>query len=181
MKCARCNADIARWRKYCSLQCYVEGRWGSAEDRFWSNVNISSGCWRWSGPTDKNGYGLFTNFWVEGKREQRAPRIAWILTIGAIPKGKWVLHHCDNSRCVNPSHLFIGDALANNRDMVSKGRQRYLCGEQSPGAVLTPVDVMEIRLLHAGGKSQRAIAKLFPVGLNAVNKVVRRKTWRNVP
>lgn len=82
-------------------------------------------CWLWTGPVFKKrgGYGAFT-MRLAGIIQVRAHRFAWTIYRGNIPKGMHVLHHCDNPRCVNPSHLFIGDQAANMRDKALKGRQR---------------------------------------------------------
>jgi len=36
--------------------------------------------------------------------------------------GMLVCHHCDNKRCINPDHLFVGTAKDNTVDMIKKGR-----------------------------------------------------------
>ncbi|MGH0033016.1 MAG: HNH endonuclease [Myxococcota bacterium] len=52
----------------------------------------------------------------------QAHRIAWGLANGADPGDAHVLHRCDNPPCVNPAHLFLGDAAANAQDRHQKGR-----------------------------------------------------------
>ena len=90
------------------------------EQRFWTKVRKTDGCWLWTGGVfQANGYGQVS----VNRRPDLAHRVAWRLSRGPIPVGKWVLHHCDNHRCVRPDHLFIGDQFANMRDMAAKGRQ----------------------------------------------------------
>lgn len=90
--------------------------------RFWSKVNQTEYCWEWSAYLDKNGYGVFSL----GKYSPRvsAHRFAYMLINGSIETGKVVCHSCDNPKCVNPSHLFIGTHQDNMRDMHVKGRAR---------------------------------------------------------
>jgi hypothetical protein len=102
----------------------------SVADRFWEKVDKSGDCWEWTATIDKSGYGIV------GMRPKnlKASRVAWMLTNGAIPDGLWVLHHCDNRRCVRPDHLFLGTNTDNQRDSVAKGRwrathQRLVSGE----------------------------------------------------
>lgn len=51
-----------------------------------------------------------------------AHRCAWRLWRGPIPEGKLVLHHCDNPRCINPDHLYLGTDADNVRDREARGR-----------------------------------------------------------
>lgn len=51
-----------------------------------------------------------------------AHRVSWILSYGEIPQGMLVLHHCDNTFCVNPTHLFLGTQRDNVHDALAKGR-----------------------------------------------------------
>lgn len=82
-------------------------------------VDQETGCWNWLKYVDPStGYG---NFRQDG--HQLAHRWAYATFRGEIPKGMWVLHSCDNRRCVNPDHLFLGNSRDNVLDMVAKGRQ----------------------------------------------------------
>ena len=86
---------------------------------FWKHSDrVPTGCWVWRGGKSKKGQGV-TRF--RGKNWGTA-RVAWTLTYGAIPTGRWVLHACDNPSCINPAHLFLGDAQSNVDDMCQKGR-----------------------------------------------------------
>ena len=117
------------------------------EARFWMHVNKNGPvmrpelgrCWLWTSTffvregREKYGqYGQFGFFTVKSHRTVQAHRYAWELTHGPIEghvpgdpdKEVCVLHKCDNPPCVNPSHLFLGSDLDNNRDMRAKGRWR---------------------------------------------------------
>lgn len=74
-------------------------------------------CWEWISNINSSGYGT-----IWDNSSQLAHRVAWRLFKGEIPDGMMVLHHCDNRACVNPGHLFVGDAVDNTWDMLSKGR-----------------------------------------------------------
>lgn len=79
-------------------------------------------CWEWIRFTCKIP-GAYPQFWT-GVAKMAAHRFSWELSNGPIPTGMWVLHHCDNPRCVRPDHLFLGTRLDNIRDMQAKGRLR---------------------------------------------------------
>lgn len=86
--------------------------------RLFDRVKKTRGCWNWTGHTNNHGYGGMR---VNGKQE-RVHRISYMVHHGKKPT-KWVLHHCDNRRCVKPDHLYEGDRSDNMRDM--KDRKRH--------------------------------------------------------
>lgn len=87
-----------------------------------------SGCWHYTGFINKGGYGTIG---FRGNRCFLAHRVSWILHVGEIPQGLFVLHKCDNRKCVNPDHLFLGTIQDNVDDMYAKGRaNNVIAGHQ---------------------------------------------------
>ena len=95
--------------------------------RYFAKVARTETCWLWTGATDACGYGIVRG--LDG-RVIRAHRLAWQLAVGPIPTDRCVLHHCDNPRCQNPAHLFLGTRADNAHDRDAKGRQVTLGGDR---------------------------------------------------
>jgi len=91
------------------------------------NRHPETGCLEWLGCCQSNGYGQVRI----NKVVYYAHHISWRLENGDIPTGMHVLHKCDNPRCVNPNHLFLGNHRDNMHDMMRKGRHKD--GPNSPG------------------------------------------------
>lgn len=88
-------------------------------NRFREKFKIrTNGCHEWQATRHSNGYGQMR---IETVAEY-AHRIAWRLAYGEIPEGMYVLHRCDNRRCVNPEHLYLGNQSINIADAKRKGR-----------------------------------------------------------
>lgn len=95
---------------------------GDPQRRFWCKAQIAGedDCWNWHAAIITNGYpyGLFR---LDSKRPmQLAHRCAWVFTNGEIKDGLFVLHKCDNPRCINPKHLYLGDQYQNVQDRVAR-------------------------------------------------------------
>lgn len=90
--------------------------------RLWYYVlpNDETGCWEWTGSLNGEGYGRLSLY---GKAKL-AHRVSYETCCGDVGN-LFVLHKCDNRRCVNPSHLMLGDAKANSDDMRAKGRDYH--------------------------------------------------------
>lgn len=132
-----------------------------------------NGCWVWK--ADK-GAG-YPGFRVSGQH-QRAHRYIWQKANGrALVAGECVCHACDNPRCVNPVHLFVGSHSDNMKDRSRKGR--FHCrGEDNPRAKVTRQVVADIRAQYAkGGIRQVDLGKQYGIAQNSVSKIVNQTTW----
>lgn len=156
-------------------------------DRFLEKVARSDGCWEWRGTLFRNGYGALSS--EDGIRLLLAHRVSWELFHGRpVPPGICVLHRCDNRRCVNPDHLFLGTQADNIADMITKGRQvsksvlsARFRGERNPGAKLTRDQAMHIRDMATNKRmTQKQIAATFSVSVALVQKIAAGKIWSQI-
>ena len=142
--------------------------------RFWDKVEVSAGCWEWTGGYTGSGYGEFS---LDGG-PVNAHRVAYMLGYGDIPDGMCVCLHCDNPRCVRLSHLFLGTHGDNARDSAVKGRRAK--GEKNGNSRLTESDIYEIRRLRLLGVTQDFLAKMWRISQSHVHNIVYRKDWKHI-
>lgn len=139
-------------------------------ERFWKNTERSEGdCMEWQGAIGSHGYGTAR---YPGGKVDAAHRVAWFLSRGEkAPTGKFVCHSCDNRRCVNPKHLWLGTPSENTKDAIAKGRFKL------PNVKLTESEVRRIRKLYTKGITQAELSRMFGVERGTVWNIVHRKTW----
>lgn len=183
-----CIRHYARWKLHGDAEHFVLPRRGHHQQ--WTReqwvaaftartVRTEAGCLEWIGNLNENGYGRYT---FEGE-QWFTHRLAYSLFVGPIPDRLLVCHHCDNPPCCEPSHLFVGDNPANLADMRAKGRGHVPTparGAAHPRTQLVDDDVRAIRMAHAGGETQSAIARRLGISRGIVSAICLHKTWKHV-
>ena len=147
---------------------------------FYERIRKTSDCWYWIGYIGPHGYGQMM-------RNMRAHRVSYEIHKEKIPKGMYVLHSCDNRKCVNPDHLFLGTHLDNIKDMNDKNRGNFSgigkgenWGENCGNSKLTECQVLNIREKLKLNKNQSEIARFYGVKRATINDIARNKTWRDL-
>jgi hypothetical protein len=128
-------------------------------------------CWLWNAAVNKGGYGIF----LFGGRNITAHRAAYKIYVALVPDDLFVCHRCDNRRCVNPNHLFLGSATENMTDRDAKGRQAK--GSDFKRSKLNQAAIVEI---HQSRLPDTVLARKFGVTKGAINHVRHRRNWRHI-
>lgn len=145
--------------------------------RFWPKVNpdgpvhpVYGQCWEWTGYYTGRGSGrgaIRLN-----KVKIYVSRASWIIHYGYNPSLR-ILHKCDNSRCVNPYHLFLGTQADNVADMISKGRNNFF-GDNHLADKLTDEQIIDILERSLAGESQRSLARRFGTYKTRIARIIRK-------
>lgn len=144
-------------------------------NNFYTDLSKINECWNWEKDL-LDGYGR-----VKYKSKMHlAHRLSYRLLIGDIPTGLFVCHHCDNRKCFNPNHLFIGTNDDNMKDMIKKGRHKaWAKGKIGVNAKLKIDDVIKIKKMILDGMGNTEISKIFNVGHVAISDIRNNRTWKN--
>ena len=153
-------------------------------ETFWAKVRKGADdeCWEWSGATNSTGYG--TVGW-HGRNYTTHRVAAWLSGMVESPsrpahsRGKGhVLHKCDNRRCCNPNHFFLGSFTDNMRDAYTKKRKVQPKGQHHANAKLTNVQAEDIRKRYSAGEYQVPLAKEYGVSQRVISLIVRGEAYK---
>jgi hypothetical protein len=171
--------------------------------RFLGRIHYhKSGCWEWTGTLSAGRYGSFK---VNGK-QVKAHRWIYEQMRGPIQEGMVVCHSCDNAKCVNPNHLWIGTQNDNIQDCINKGRAYHpkgfkktkgiLYGDMNPSRThpesrprgenvntskINEDDVRTIRLLYSTKQlNQVQLSAKYSISQPNISAIILRKTWAHI-
>lgn len=163
--------------------------------RFWKKVEITANpdkCWNWTAShlmgEGKQPYGKISF----NKIFYFAHRISYLMHYKEDPREMCVLHKCDNPRCVNPAHLFLGTNDDNVQDKKSKGRHRGFKmkpksyegtarGVNHGMSKLNNQNVIQIKEEYCkGGITYQQLGSKYGVSKKTILNIINNRTWKHV-
>ena len=176
INCNHCGKSFMTCRPKqvtCSHTCDIRKRFGHTSDpntriqKILSNIVITeTGCFEYQGGLCSTGYGL-VRYLGKGKLVHR---LSYEYTNSVqIPIGLLVCHRCDNPKCINPAHLFLGTDQDNMTDAKLKGR---LCRKITEGIKI------EIFKMHQMKVSTTLIMQRFNLSRSSITRLVKNEGGR---
>jgi hypothetical protein len=149
----------------------------SLQERFDSKYQPepNTGCWLWVGGLNEGGYGII-GLGSRSEGVARAHRVSWVLHRGPLNSCDCVLHKCDQPRCVNPDHLFVGSQSDNMKDCVQKKRNFVPDnrGEKAINSKLKIENVIHIKKRELSGSEY---ARMYGVSRSAIYEIWGGRNW----
>lgn len=152
-----------------------------------SKIDAATGCWNWIGtikgkddPLRQYGSMVVGSRKNGTRKTVSSHRFSYSLFNGAIPINMFVCHKCDNPRCVNPEHLFLGTRQDNVDDRERKNRNIIKRGQQHGNATLTDEQVGNIKFEYANGERRTVLAGKYKSKLSAIKDIIYNRTWRHI-
>lgn len=172
-----CSKHYYRLRKEGNLPRVRNRKRRSLERIFHDSysINLETLCWEWTAYVHPKGYPYFGD--GEKNDHVRANRFAYEMYLGPLPKGKKVLHECDNRRCVNPAHLWLGDSRLNMLDCIDKGRNSQ--HRRPTHRSLTDQMAWNARIMFARGEiPMQTLADIYSVDQQTMSNLLRGRTYQ---
>ena len=134
-------------------------------------INDTTACHEWTATINNaTGYG---NFQHEGCSVTAHRWIYQHVHQIKLTRKQFVCHTCDNRRCVNPNHLFLGSHADNMRDMAEKGHTTPGRKERSLSSSAI-VDIRSSRL------PKIQMAKKYNVDVQRIYKIINRQLYCDI-
>ena len=159
------------------------------------SLPTENGCIEWNAALSKKGYGVICIGSRIGNTRKivYAHRISYEINYVKIKNGLHVLHKCDNPKCVNHKHLFLGTAKDNMRDMHNKNRAAMKKGivpnnfieqvrkiKNKEYSKLNNDQVKKIKNLLMNNINCNEIAQIYNVSRCCISDIKRNSTWKEV-
>ena len=144
-------------------------------------VNNENGWFEWIGQLNDRGYG-YIGIGSNGNGRTvnvRAHRLSYFLCNDGIPDGMMVLHKCDNRKCVNPEHLFLGTNGDNAKDMMQKGRGKNQIGTFAMN-ILSPETVISIKKDILNKVGSKKIQLKYGISESNFYRIKNGKSWKRL-
>jgi hypothetical protein len=140
---------------------------------FETMFRVTPGCWIWLRNFSPKGYGQ-----ICGRgRTVMAHRLSYETYVGPIPAGLFLLHSCDNRKCVNPDHLRPGTHRENMRDMSDRKRSSSGPGEMAPNAKLKATQAMSI---YHDKRRQKIVAAEYAISVHTIKAIKSKAIWSSI-
>jgi len=158
----------------------------------YTSKSEGGGCWNWTGHLNEKGYAMMS---AGRKISLRASRVVYLLKHGYFNEALYVCHKCDNPKCVNPDHLFLGTAKDNTHDMIQKNRMSrppvhygsthplvrnpQLSARGAKNGNSSIDDDRALQIYESEG-SVRELSNRFGLSPSAIHSIKMKKTWRHI-
>jgi predicted DNA-binding protein YlxM (UPF0122 family) len=140
-------------------------------DRFLASFEKGSDCWNWIGELDNYGYSTVRI----GKTHIKGYRLSFELFNSiTLPPKLCVCHSCDNRKCVNPDHLWLGSQKDNIRDAISKGRMTKYHKYNTQ-------DILNIiSLYYKDGYSTSELSDIYKIDQSYLGNIISGRNWKHL-
>jgi len=148
------------------------------EKRFNKYVIKQEGCWDWNGFVRPDGYTRMRVGFHTAKKSIGGHVVSWMIYKkilkfdGFMKEGFYILHKCDNKRCTNPKHLYLGNCSDNMIDMVTRKRHSNI--------KLTVQQVRNVKKMLIERVKIVDIARKYRVNRATISDIKKNKTWKYV-
>lgn len=128
-------------------------------------------CIEYPGPQDYA-------FIQSGKFRIRANRAAYLVYKGDIRAGLAVCHTCDNRKCINPDHLWLGTHAQNMADACEKGRSH--AGRIGSKNVMARLKESDVLAIHRDERAPEVIAAEYGVSASHIYHIKSGQKWAHL-